>query len=227
MACLWRAQLPTCPFEARYVRSGTAPVPDPGGPARLSSWILSVLPGSRLAQAVLRGLLLPVVLVLFSVHGSWSCSRAGPAGYVRMISTVMCVLPWFRPEPASLFSASLCLASCRSFLTCSVSGVCCRLGHCEVSAVGHRSDGESFRKEFQTTDRLISYRQTLQNKLKNWDLNCGSPQSTSRVRSNRSSTGVFRRLGRKQKVGDPNILLTKMYEVRSAQVKTDADSHVL
>ena len=47
-------------------------------PARLSSWILTVLPGSPLAQAVLRGLLPPVVLVPFSVHGSWSCSRAGP-----------------------------------------------------------------------------------------------------------------------------------------------------
>ena len=53
VACLWHAQLPTCPFEARYARSGFAPLLDPGGPARLRSWILSA-------------------------PGSWSCSRAGP-----------------------------------------------------------------------------------------------------------------------------------------------------
>ena len=54
VACLWHAQLPTCPFEARSARSGIAPLLDPGGPARLRSWFLSV-------------------------PGSWSCSRAGPA----------------------------------------------------------------------------------------------------------------------------------------------------
>ena len=43
VACLCHAQLPTCPFEARYARSGIAPFPDPGSPARLCSWILDVL----------------------------------------------------------------------------------------------------------------------------------------------------------------------------------------
>ena len=69
--------MPTGPFEARFARSGAAPVLDPAGPARLSSWVTSILPGSRLAQAVLRGLLLPVVLVPSSVRGGLSCSRAG------------------------------------------------------------------------------------------------------------------------------------------------------
>ena len=69
--------MPTGPFEARFARFGATPVPDPAGPARLSSRVMSILPGSRLAQAVLRGFLLPVVLVPFSVRGGMSCSRAG------------------------------------------------------------------------------------------------------------------------------------------------------
>ena len=39
----------------------------------------------------------------------FSVPAPGFAGYTRMISRVMSVLPTIRPEPASLFSASLCL----------------------------------------------------------------------------------------------------------------------